>query len=307
MIRKSIILGICVSTIISISHCLESPSTNQPRLAERMCANYSGLVDLNATTNPSAKRVTLLGGGEWALPKEFPHMARIGFGPSNAIEWKCGGSIISRKYILTVAHCAKTRDGKEPTFVRIGDLIFDDETDDAQPETIEISDIIIYPSYNNRLKYNNIALLRLARDIQFNSYARPACLNTELSIPVNKAVVTGWNYQEWLGDGNKELSKLTLNLDANEDCTPHYESNRSLPKGISIDHICAGSKEGFNGYCVMEGGSPLQINDDKYIGMYKIVGILSFGKACGLQGIPEVYTRVSNYIDWIEAIAFSHG
>ena len=29
-------------------------------------------------------------------------------------------------------------------------------------------------------------------------------------------------------------------------------------------------------------------------------GIVSFGRGCGRQGIPGMYTRVSNYINWID-------
>lgn len=34
--------------------------------------------------------------------------------------------------------------------------------------------------------------------------------------------------------------------------------------------------------------------------MYNVIGVTSFGKLCGLLETPGVYTRVSNYIKWIE-------
>lgn len=31
-----------------------------------------------------------------------------------------------------------------------------------------------------------------------------------------------------------------------------------------------------------------------------IEGVVSFGRGCGLEDWPAVYTRVSNYVDWIQ-------
>lgn len=59
----------------------------------------------------SISTVPLIVGGQNAQPKEFPHMALIGFEnrPNNNTEWKCGGSLISEFFVLTAAHCMYAR------------------------------------------------------------------------------------------------------------------------------------------------------------------------------------------------------
>lgn len=49
-----------------------------------------------------------------------------------------------------------------------------------------------------------------------------------------------------------------------------------------------------------DSGGPLQIYNSDVSCTYKVVGVTSFGKACGITNVPGVYTRVSNYVKWIE-------
>ena len=36
-------------------------------------------------------------------------------------------------------------------------------------------------------------------------------------------------------------------------------------------------------------------------GRWSLVGIVSFGRGCGEQKAPGVYTRITSYLDWIKA------
>lgn len=70
----------------------------------------------------------------------------------------------------------------------------------ARPQLIAVAERIKHPEYKPPLKYNDIALLRLAKDMSFEEgFVRPACLGTEpRSEQRHKtATATGWGLTEW--------------------------------------------------------------------------------------------------------------
>lgn len=59
-------------------------------------------------------------------------------------------------------------------------------------------------------------------------------------------------------------------------------------------------------FTILQGdsGGPLQIKNPNYLCMHLQIGVTSFGKFCGKKNLPGVYTKVSNYISWIEEIVW---
>lgn len=195
----------------------------------------------------------------------------------------------------------------EPTFVRIGDLNFQRNDEESDPQTIRVSRVVAHPSYRSPQQYNDIALLELAQDMRFSQYSRPACLNSQQSLKERRAIASGWGVTEYFGDTSESLLKVTLDLFRFGDCQPSYERNRKLSQGlIESQQLCAGSYDSEKDTCEGDSGGPLQVYHSLYC-MYNIVGVTSFGKGCGSAGLPGVYARVSNYIDWIESNAFRYG
>ncbi|KAM0730589.1 Serine protease snake [Formica fusca] len=250
----------------------------------------------------------LIVGGVKADPKEFPHMAAVGFDVNGDIQWKCGGSLISAKIVLTAAHCTWNGNWGAAKWVRVGDLNLVQTNDDAVPQDIKVAERIKHPDYKSPSEYHDIAILRLEKEANYNAWVRPACLPVDLPDigTDNKAVATGWGLVDWSEDeGSDNLLKVTLNLVNHESCNMSFfdgGTSAQLAAGIVNEwQICAGQVG--KDTCQGDSGGPLAIFNKDHDCMYNIIGITSVGRLCG-SIIPGVYTRVYHYIPWIERTAW---
>ncbi|XP_034942345.1 venom protease-like [Chelonus insularis] len=307
-------------------------------LAKEKCAEYASLVyttvippTLTGNRKPvnestcAIKSQKLIVGGKKAAPKEFPLMAAVGFNsnPDNdvnykpgKINWLCGGTLVSDKFVMTAAHCIYSIDYGYASWIRVGDLNLEKSDDNARPQERKIVERISHPDYRKPLEYHDIALLRMERPIVFNSWVRPACLSTN-TIPTSseygrvqetKALAIGWGRVDWADEeGSNDLLKVTLPI------VPHKRCNESFIGGVAdyklkfgiVDQwqMCAG-QEGKD-TCQGDSGGPLVVFSNNHKCMYDVIGITSLGRLCG-SIVPGVYTRVSNYISWLEDTIWSN-
>lgn len=66
---------------------------------------------------------------------------------------------------------------------------------------------------------------------------------------------------------------------------------------MEIREVSTKSARVYKGYRFSVYLGPLMKFTDSY---WFVEGIVSFGRACGLEGWPGVYTRVSSFEDWIK-------
>lgn len=201
-----------------------------------------------------------------AFYHEFPHSAAIGWSnpDSNTIEWKCGASLISEDTLLTAAHCLSTNGKRQPDILRLGDLNLETDTNETNPQQIEILSTYIHPEY--RKKFNDIALIKLKTKVEVTKFVIPACLWTRHEIPRDVQLeACGFGQIKHGGQYSPILNKVSLTEISTDECQEHYYgADRFLRDGlVETAHLCADDKTSL-GMDTCQGDSGVIIFDYLY-------------------------------------------
>lgn len=293
------------------------PSLTSPRTGQKawdMCLEYQQKYvypcDKGVNLGGGVSRGThchhnaddLILGGENANENEFTHMVLLGYGQRvENVQWQCGGSLISDRFVLTAGHCTVSRDGGPVSFALMGALKRTDTIDSSKLRSVKR--FINGPGYNPPHRYHDIALVELDTPVNLNQFLVPACLHVANdSVNDERASATGWGLTADRGNVADHLQKVILTKFTVDECSEKFPSNRLLKQGFDrATQICYGDKQLVKDTCQGDSGGPLQIKSKPIHCMYMVIGVTSFGKKCGVAGDPGIYTRVSQYVPWIES------
>ncbi|KAG9349643.1 hypothetical protein JZ751_028091 [Albula glossodonta] len=244
--------------------------------------NLSGKMDL-----PDDPRARIVGGTE--CPKgHCPWQVLLVYGGKGL----CGGVIYTATWILTATHCLEDIDVK---YLKVVAGEHNIDVDEGTEQVIQVAEMVLHKDYVVKTADNDIALLRLEDPIQFSPYAVPVCLpQRELAEwelwAVSLHTVSGWGRRSEGGPTSRILRKLDVPRIRTQDCIENSGVS------VTLNMFCAGYIEGKQDSCKGDSGGPLVT---KYKNTWFLLGIVSWGKGCARPGNYGIYTRVSNYLDWI--------
>lgn len=246
---------------------------------------------------------------------EFPWSALLGYEDSlGEIYYRCGGTLITDRFVLTAAHCIQETRTMKLTTVRLGEYDTSTRVDCVAigkesicaplVQEVAVETTIVHPDYDKNRYLNDIALIKLRNIVDTSdSSVKPICLPITQQLLRNnptKFVITGWGTTE---DGMKseKLLKALVSVYPQDRC---QEVMSRLSKRVQITegHFCAGGEGNNVDTCSGDSGGPIQLvsnfNGDTRTVQY---GIISFGtNSCGNSGeYPGVYTNLKHFLKWV--------
>ncbi|KAB1283542.1 Mannan-binding lectin serine protease 1 [Camelus dromedarius] len=260
-------------------------------------------------------------GGRNAEPGLFPWQALIVVEDTSRVpndKWFGSGALLSESWILTAAHVLRSqrRDNtvtpvsKDHVTVYLG---LHDVRDKSGAVNSSAARVVLHPDFDIQNYNHDIALVQLREPVPLGPHVMPICLprpEPEGPAPHVLGLVAGWGISnpnvtvdEIISSGTRTLSDVLqyvkLPVVPHAECKTSYES-RSGNYSVTENMFCAGYYEGGKDTCLGDSGGAFVILDDSSK-HWVAQGLVSWGgpEECGSKQVYGVYTKVSNYVDWV--------
>ena len=176
------------------------------------------------------------------------------------------------------------------------------EHDDFRQWEIGVDKIVTHPGFNASAQYmDDIALVKLSRKVprsrRLSRYIQrvtlPEMNDVSFPEPGENCVTMGWGCTSSGGAPSSVARQVEMPIYSDRQCQAHYNL-------VSMDRrLCAGYRNREMGVCKGDSGSPLicRRGRDRVL-----AGIVSFTSRNRPESYPAGFTRVKDYLPWIQEI-----
>lgn len=228
--------------------------------------------------------------GNEAAEGQFPYQVSVLAQTTGGRFYVCGGSIITRQWVLSAAHCTYPH---SEFILRFGsnDLW-------ANGQMQRTTEVVNHPEYNQDTLNNDVSLLKIPTPLDLTggtlrSVRLPYGQLNDQQFIGNRSRVAGWGIDN-TGTYSNRLNFVDMAVIDNPTCADVFGDE------LVIDGVlCASGYKGREqGLCGGDSGSALVALHE---GQWIQIGIGAFGalEACE-QGHPSGFTRVTTYNTWIK-------
>jgi len=211
----------------------------------------------------------------------------------------CAGTLIRVRrdkeesdIVVTAAHCLGGRS------INVVAGAHYKQQAEPKEKSVAVAKDISHRRYDTPAHSNDIAVLKLSQSIKFNDHIQPACLpeKNQISVDGTMGLVAGWGTTG--SGGTEKLMNVAVPVMGTQECKRYYGATL-VPETM----LCAGYKQGGKDSCQGDSGGPYTTKGKNG---YTLDGVVSFGYGCAKPNAPGIYSRTSNYIDWIQEQIAKH-